>query len=344
MFYRSWLSLSLLFFLAHATPHSATAQHPGSGIGGGAHAGSMGGIGGGWNNFGGQTTRQNYGNQLMRGNHYVSPSANHTFPQLQRLSISPQTNVTPLQTILPRAIYIPPRTNVVPAKQPPSLLLPKPLLTTVAPKANMLILGTPQKPTAKPVTIAPNPIDPQRMPVPIKGAVHAAEAAAPFSEGQIMLSNPLPDAVNYSLNQQPFSMASNFEQTLPPGTTWVVEFDRGGDFGVARYTLSEGFYVFASTDRGWDLYKRKFQATLDNSHSTFEFNYVVDGQAQTLKPGESQELSSNFPPVLRFDNGNGSELSRRLETDSYRVAIADDMKIDLYRAEDVVAPLATAPR
>jgi hypothetical protein len=36
----------------------------------------------------------------------------------------------------------------------------------------------------------------------------------------------------------------------------TVEFDRGGDFGTARYELSPGQYEFVVTSRGWDLVRR----------------------------------------------------------------------------------------
>lgn len=37
------------------------------------------------------------------------------------------------------------------------------------------------------------------------------------------------------------------------GSSHVVEFDRGGDLGTARYELTAGVYAFAVTDRGWEL-------------------------------------------------------------------------------------------
>jgi|GEM_PF-7118881 len=188
-----------------------------------------------------------------------------------------------------------------------------------------------------------DPLTVAGLPVPIDGAEPAAAATGSFTSGQIVINNPTPDTVNYTLNQQPFSMGTDFEQTLEAGTTWTIEFDRGGGFGMARYVLSEGYYVFTATDRGWELYKRSFRSTLDNSNNTFAFNYVVDDQQQVLNPGESQELSGLFPPVLRFDNGNGTELQRRLDSGSYRVALADDLTMDIYRAEDVVVPAAPAP-
>jgi hypothetical protein len=37
------------------------------------------------------------------------------------------------------------------------------------------------------------------------------------------------------------------------GSSHVVEFDRGGDLGTARYELTGGLYTFAVGDNGWEL-------------------------------------------------------------------------------------------
>jgi hypothetical protein len=37
------------------------------------------------------------------------------------------------------------------------------------------------------------------------------------------------------------------------GSSHVIEFDRGGDLGTARYELTSGMYGFTITDRGWEL-------------------------------------------------------------------------------------------
>jgi len=37
------------------------------------------------------------------------------------------------------------------------------------------------------------------------------------------------------------------------GSSHVIEFDRGGDLGTARYELASGVYAFSVTDRGWEL-------------------------------------------------------------------------------------------
>jgi hypothetical protein len=58
-----------------------------------------------------------------------------------------------------------------------------------------------------------------------------------------------------------FVVDSRREAELSPGeshslsekSSYVIEFDRGGEFGTARHVVNEGSYEFVATDRGWDL-------------------------------------------------------------------------------------------
>lgn len=52
------------------------------------------------------------------------------------------------------------------------------------------------------------------------------------------------------------------EQTLPKKGSYEIRFSRGRtddghDYGIARYTVTEGTYAFQVTDRGWDLYRQR---------------------------------------------------------------------------------------
>jgi hypothetical protein len=53
--------------------------------------------------------------------------------------------------------------------------------------------------------------------------------------------------------QTELHLAPNESRTLREKATYIVEFDRGGNFGTAKYELSEGEYQFAVGDRGWDI-------------------------------------------------------------------------------------------
>lgn len=187
-----------------------------------------------------------------------------------------------------------------------------------------------------------NPFEVAGLPVALPGAEPADPATGPIASGQIMLANPTAETVNYNLNQEPQQMSTDFEQTLDAGTSWLIEFDRGGDFGMARYTLIEGYYYFKITEQGWDLVRKTFKAKLDNSGNKFAFNYLIGDEQQTLNPGETHDLTGSLPPVLRFDNGNGQEMQRRLDSGTYRVAISEDAQLDVYAAESVSAPQPSA--
>jgi hypothetical protein len=47
------------------------------------------------------------------------------------------------------------------------------------------------------------------------------------------------------------------------GSSHVVEYDRGGDLGTARYELSSGLYTFLVGDNGWELVRDSNTRTAD---------------------------------------------------------------------------------
>jgi hypothetical protein len=116
--------------------------------------------------------------------------------------------------------------------------------------------------------------------------------------------------VNYTINGNHYVARSGMRQVLPPRAddrNWTIEYDRGGTLGLARYTLRPGTYRFAPTESGWQLYREHYEVELDNSHSDSEFNFVFRGRDMIVPAGGSLALESDYPIVLRFDRGNGSE-------------------------------------
>ena len=81
---------------------------------------------------------------------------------------------------------------------------------------------------------------------------------AAAATGPVKLSNPKENSValNYTLNGRSYSIQPGYSQALGAGSVWEIQFDRGGSFGQARYTLSSGTYRFKATDKGWDLYRK----------------------------------------------------------------------------------------
>lgn len=72
----------------------------------------------------------------------------------------------------------------------------------------------------------------------------------------IRIENPSESGttLSYSLNGHEYTIEPGHEQNLVNDRTWVIQFDRGGDFGTARYTLAGGIYTFTPTKNGWEAY------------------------------------------------------------------------------------------
>ncbi len=138
----------------------------------------------------------------------------------------------------PASYYAPPmpaRPQYAPAAQPASL------------------------PAATP-SAAPAPAASRVAAVPAATAV-PAEAAPPAPAAmarnvEVLLTNGEQETVAYSLNGTRYDMPADHGQKLTTRPSWVVEFDRGGEFGTARYTLKQGTYMFVASERGWDLVKK----------------------------------------------------------------------------------------
>jgi Ni/Co efflux regulator RcnB len=59
--------------------------------------------------------------------------------------------------------------------------------------------------------------------------------------------------INYSLNGVRYTLRPGEWQSLVNDRSWVVQFDRGGEYGLARYGLTPGTYEFTATPQGWEL-------------------------------------------------------------------------------------------
>lgn len=143
--------------------------------------------------------------------------------------------------------------------------------------------------------------------------------------------------INYNINGHHYVAEPGMVQRLQPGERWTIEFDRGGDFGKAVYTLSPGTYWFTPTDLGWQLFHHRFDVVLDNSESTQEFNFIFNGEALTVSAGGSRKLMSDYPIVVRYDRGNGSEFVSKIMNFSGNVQIgvnASDNLWDLFPTSD----------
>ena len=99
---------------------------------------------------------------------------------------------------------------------------------------------------------------PQAVPQPTYRQAYTP--AKPYSGPGVTVRNPAGSDVKlvYLLDdQREFEIAAGETQKLMEKRSYVVSFDRGGEHGTARYTISEGVYEFTVTNHGWELYRQK---------------------------------------------------------------------------------------
>ena len=123
-------------------------------------------------------------------------------------------------------------------------------------------------------------------------------------------------------------------------TVWV---DSGGP-GPQRYQVSHGTYDFRLREGRWTLRAvERFRTRIRNDHGIVEFRFLVDDEPVTLSAGQSVDLTSDFPIVVRFDRGDGKEEGRRLlEGADYTIAIDPETNLwDLFA--EVLVPGVEPP-
>jgi hypothetical protein len=54
------------------------------------------------------------------------------------------------------------------------------------------------------------------------------------------------------------------------------------------------------------LFRLKFEVTLDNALNNQEFNFIFQGDDLAIPAGGARTLVSDYPVVVKFDRGNGS--------------------------------------
>lgn len=82
----------------------------------------------------------------------------------------------------------------------------------------------------------------------------------PAAPMRVAIENPLGNGVRiqFVIDGQAGSLEPGQRIEIGQLNPQVVEFDRGGQFGVARYGLAEGIYTFAATPQGIELYHGEY--------------------------------------------------------------------------------------
>lgn len=174
---------------------------------------------------------------------------------------------------------------------------------------------------------------PTGQPLPDVSGTHTTQITS-----GVLLRNPHNSggSVNYTVNGHQYTMKQKQQQRLKIGSKWTIVFDRGEEHGEARYTLTAGTYAFKPTEKGWELYKESFSATVSNADNRNEFHYVVHNKSETLQGGEQRQHESNYPLVIAFDQGHGGEpIHKILTKGEYTVGInRENGRLDLFAAQD----------
>lgn len=156
----------------------------------------------------------------------------------------------------------------------------------------------------------------------------------------VLLLNKGEQAVNYSVEADPFTMTPDYRQILPGGRKWTIEFDRGAEYGKAKYGIADGTYAFTPTEDGWELFEQPpFEVTIDNRSNDFPFHYVLNNTPQTVDAGQANQHSNRYPLIVRFDNGAGQERRKSLNQGEYALAVTPEGTLDLFEATYVQPPI-----
>lgn len=144
--------------------------------------------------------------------------------------------------------------------------------------------------------------------MPVVTSTPIPDAQGTQSRSGVLLVNAKDSGgnVRYGLNGNNYIMEPGMSQRLPVGR-WVVEYDRGGSFGSATYELTDGTYYFTPTsDKGWQVYKQRFDVVLDNSENPHDFNYLFHGEKLVVPANGTRTIGGIYPIVVQFDRGNGT--------------------------------------
>lgn len=81
--------------------------------------------------------------------------------------------------------------------------------------------------------------------------------------GTVVIANPANSGtvVGFVVDEKTeVSLQPGESRVLSNSTSYLVEYDRGGNFGIARRTLGQGSFEFIATNSGWDLVSRSTAA------------------------------------------------------------------------------------
>lgn len=145
-----------------------------------------------------------------------------------------------------------------------------------------------------PIIVERQVVQPQVRYVPV-------QSAASYQGQGVLIRNPskTETTLGYTIDSQDeHEIAPGQSQRLTAKRTYVIDFDRGGDFGHACYSIYEGWYQFTLTDRGWELFRQQGPMPPDET-TKVKANPLPGQEKTTAEPPADKQPPPPVPPQDR---------------------------------------------
>jgi hypothetical protein len=123
----------------------------------------------------------------------------------------------------------------------------------------------------------------------------------PSGAAPAVVTNPATNSatLNFQVDGAAYSLAPGETRDFDVSVPHVVQFDRGGGAGMARYSLTSGTYTFTPTAQGWELYHRAHEPTLAEPQASPESRPAEQPASQTVvEPAQEKPLAPVPLPEL----------------------------------------------
>jgi len=117
------------------------------------------------------------------------------------------------------------------------------------------------------------------------------QVQSPYDGPGVAIRNKTDSAISFTLDDaRRIRIEPGETQRLMDEGQFVVSFDRGSDFGPARYTIHEGLYEFTPTDHGWELYRQKADDSLTAEENVDARPRTAERPRRDMPPMNDAEL------------------------------------------------------
>jgi hypothetical protein len=141
------------------------------------------------------------------------------------------------------------------------------------------------------------------------GIPGGAGVAPPPPPIRVVMVNPAETGgpITYAVASESYTLEPGYEQEHEVAAGPVIEFDRGGEFGTARYTLQPARYAFAVGEKGWDIATKAYEATLDNSDNPNDFHYLRGEVPEVVPARQVKPITDRTLIRVAFNRGGDAE-------------------------------------